>query len=100
MNDALLAQAQAFVDRKYVVMADERQKAMGLGYVTAERTDLAREIVRFVESVGDPEWVMRDAQKKLEEAQARIATLETKLEDTQRRLRVMRNAHNNREHGW
>jgi len=47
MNPALLAQAQAFVDRKYVARADERQKSMGLAYVEVERQDLAREIVRF-----------------------------------------------------
>lgn len=48
-TEALIAKAQAFVDRKYVARADARQKEMGLAYVEAERQDLAREIVRFVE---------------------------------------------------
>jgi hypothetical protein len=45
----LLRRAQEMVDRKYAARADERQKSMGLAYVEAERQDLAREIVRFVE---------------------------------------------------
>lgn len=45
----LLIRAQEMIDRKYVARADERQKSMGLAYVEAERQDLAREIVRFVE---------------------------------------------------
>jgi len=52
-ND-LLTKAQAFVDRKYVARADERQKSMGLAYVEPERQDLAREIVRFVQSLPAP----------------------------------------------
>lgn len=48
-SEELLAKAQAFVDRKYVARADERQKSMGLAYVEAERRDLAREIARFAE---------------------------------------------------
>jgi hypothetical protein len=55
-NTRLLERAQAFVDRKYVVTSDERQKAMGLGYVTAERRDLAREIARFAAEI---EWESR-----------------------------------------
>lgn len=43
----LLERAQALVDRKYVARSDDRQKAMGLAYVEAERVDLAREIARF-----------------------------------------------------
>lgn len=46
----MLQRAQQFVDRKYVARADSRQQAMGLSYVTAERQDLAREIVRFTTS--------------------------------------------------
>ena len=49
-SNVLLAKAQAFVDRKYVARADERQKSMGLAYVEAERQDLAREIARFAVS--------------------------------------------------
>lgn len=43
----ILARAQAYVDRKYVMRADKRQKEMGLAYIEAERQDLAREIARF-----------------------------------------------------
>jgi hypothetical protein len=50
-EDELLVKAQAFIDRKYVARADDRQKSMGLAYVEAERQDLAREIVRFVRSI-------------------------------------------------
>lgn len=46
-RDAILIRAQAFVDRKYTTRADAHQKAMGLAYVEAERTDLARELTRF-----------------------------------------------------
>lgn len=46
-REGLLAQAQAFVDRKYVARSDARQKSMGLAYVEAERQDLAREIANF-----------------------------------------------------
>ncbi len=45
--DKILTRAQAFVDQKYVARADDRQRAMGLAYVEAERCDLAREIARF-----------------------------------------------------
>ncbi|MEY9128313.1 MULTISPECIES: hypothetical protein [Bradyrhizobium] len=71
--DALIAQAQAFVDRKYVVRADERQKSMGLGYVTAERTDLAREIASFTAN--------------------RVAELEAALAASERRLTALRAAY-------
>ncbi|MEY9885857.1 hypothetical protein [Bradyrhizobium barranii] len=70
--ESLLAQAQACVDRKYVVRADERQKAMGLGYVTAERTDLAREIASFT------------AQQ--------TAALEAKLAESEKRINALRSA--------
>jgi hypothetical protein len=46
-REDMVARAQAFVDRKYVTRADERQKAMGLAYIEAERQDLAREMTRF-----------------------------------------------------
>jgi hypothetical protein len=51
-TETLVAMAQAFVDRKYVSRADARQKEMGLAYVEAERKDLAREIVRFIQGLG------------------------------------------------
>lgn len=129
MNTNILAQAQAFIDRKYVVTADARQTAMGLGYITAERTDLAREITRFTASVessvverienasqaaaetqpswkhrcyaimsalgfdyGDPDWVMPDEQKKLEVAEVRVAYLEEKLADAEKRINALRSA--------
>jgi ribosome assembly protein YihI (activator of Der GTPase) len=43
----ILGRAQAYVDRKYVARSDERQRAMGLAYVEAEKDDLAREFARF-----------------------------------------------------
>ena len=44
MSTARIALIQAFLDRKYVARADDRQRSMGLAYIEAERTDLAREI--------------------------------------------------------
>jgi len=41
-------QIKQFLRRKYVVRASERQKAMGLAYVEAEISDLAKEIARFI----------------------------------------------------
>lgn len=38
-----------FLSRKYVVSSDDRQQQMGLGYITAERQDLARSIVHFLQ---------------------------------------------------
>lgn len=49
--DDILKKAQAFVDRKYVARADERQKSMGLAYIEAERQDLAREIAGFADGL-------------------------------------------------
>ena len=40
--------------RSYVSHADERQKAMGLSYTTAETEDLARGIARFVATWAPP----------------------------------------------
>lgn len=40
---------RAFLIRKYATHADERQKAMGLSYVTAEVHDLSRQIARLFE---------------------------------------------------
>jgi hypothetical protein len=45
----LLAKAQDFIDCRYAARSDERQKAMGLAYIEAERQDLAREIVSFTQ---------------------------------------------------
>lgn len=72
----LLALAQAFVDRTYVQQADARQKCMGLAYVTAERTDLAREIAAFTERAQN----------------ARIAELEAKLAESDKRINALRSA--------
>jgi hypothetical protein len=47
----LLALAQEFIDRKYVAKASAREKMDGLAYITAERQDLAREIVNFIISL-------------------------------------------------
>lgn len=40
--------AERWLRRVYVARADDRQKRMGLSYVTAETDDLAREIVKFI----------------------------------------------------
>jgi hypothetical protein len=47
IDDLILIRAQAYVDRKYVMRSDRRQKEMRLAYVDAERQDLAREMTRF-----------------------------------------------------
>lgn len=72
IQPGLLALAQAFVDCTYVQQADARQKSMGLAYVTAERTDLAREIARFT------------AQQ--------TAALEAKLAESEKRINALRSA--------
>ncbi len=40
-----------FLNRKYVQRSDERQKAMGLQYTTAETHDLAREINSYIRAM-------------------------------------------------
>lgn len=42
------AEILALLDRKYVARSDDRQKAMGLAYITAERRDLAKEIAQYL----------------------------------------------------
>jgi hypothetical protein len=74
MDDLLLMQAQVFVDRKYVARADERQKAMGLAYVEAERQDLAKEIASFTDAavhahVGGLQTMIDNAQQAASETQ-------------------------------
>ena len=39
------------IRRKYVARADDRQKAMGLSYIEAEREDLIKTIIGIVNSV-------------------------------------------------
>jgi hypothetical protein len=63
-TETLVAMAQAFVDRKYVSRADARQKEMGLAYVEAERKDLAREIVRFIQGLGFAQQAKEPIDKK------------------------------------
>lgn len=46
-RNALLSMMQVFIDLKYVARADDRQKAMGLAYIEAEREDLVKEITDF-----------------------------------------------------
>lgn len=48
------AELLVFLNRKYVQHAGERQRAMGLKYMTAETHDLARELARFIESLSAP----------------------------------------------
>ncbi|MDX3966135.1 MAG: hypothetical protein QHD01_05985 [Bradyrhizobium sp.] len=75
-DPGLLMIAQAFVDRKYTMEADARQKSMGLAYVTAERTDLAREIAAFTEA----------------QQNKRIAELEAALVERDKRINALRSA--------
>ena len=76
IQPGLLALTQAFVDCIYVQQADARQKSMGLAYVSAERTDLAREIAAFTERAQN----------------ARIAELEAKLAESEKRINALRSA--------
>jgi hypothetical protein len=46
--DELEAKLFEFLCRTYVQHSDNRQRALGLQYTTAETRDLAREIARFV----------------------------------------------------
>lgn len=39
-----------FLSHKYVARSDERQRQMGLGYITAEVHDLAKEVTNFLGS--------------------------------------------------
>lgn len=47
MLKQLREDAEELLRRKYVARADERQKAMGLSYVTVETTDLADFVAAF-----------------------------------------------------
>jgi hypothetical protein len=47
MLKQLREDAEAMLRRKYVARADERQKAIGLSYVTVETNDLAHFIAAF-----------------------------------------------------
>lgn len=42
--------ATRFINRKYTTHADERQRAMGLSYVTAGKEDLICEVAAFARS--------------------------------------------------
>ncbi len=56
LDHAALAYAiEAFIRRKYVVRADERQSTLGLSYVTAEVKDLAEELANLVPALVDLE---------------------------------------------
>ena len=44
-----------FLNRKYTQSSDDRQKEMGLQYMTAETHDLATEIAQFIRSLTEVE---------------------------------------------
>lgn len=45
---AIMDSAEELLRQKYVVRADDRQKAMGLSYLEAETKDLAKTVADFV----------------------------------------------------
>jgi hypothetical protein len=47
--DELAQKAKDYLAARYVERADDRQKAMGLSYITAETTDLAQFVADFAE---------------------------------------------------
>lgn len=51
INDAMHALAGSFISRKYTAHSDDRQKSMGLAYVTAEKEDLISEVANFARSM-------------------------------------------------
>lgn len=59
MNDRESCPATSVIEcwlrRKYTVHADERQRAMGLEYITAGVDDLAKEIARYIAAQPAPE---------------------------------------------
>lgn len=46
IDDEFHHMASSFVSTKYTTHADERQKSMGLSYVTAEKQDLISQVAR------------------------------------------------------
>lgn len=59
-TDQMFDRALAYLDRKYVARADQRQQAMGLAYITAERRDFANEMVKFTLSEQGRALIKRD----------------------------------------
>lgn len=47
INDDIHQFAQSFIARKYVSRADDRQRSIGVSYVTAETNDLVSEVAAF-----------------------------------------------------
>ena len=44
----LVEHAQREIDKSYAHHADERQRGMGISYITAERKELARFVARLI----------------------------------------------------
>ncbi|THK38132.1 hypothetical protein EHS39_11655 [Ensifer sp. MPMI2T] len=53
IDDDIHHMAASFIATKYTTHADERQRAMGLAYVTAEKDDLIREVAAFARRMVD-----------------------------------------------
>lgn len=53
IDDDIHHMAAAFISTKYTAHADERQRAMGLSYVTAGKDDLISEVAAFARRVVD-----------------------------------------------
>jgi len=51
IDDDIHRLAAAFISSKYTAHADDRQRAMGLSYVTAEKQDLISEVAAFARRV-------------------------------------------------
>lgn len=56
IDDDIHLLAAAFVATKYTSHADARQRAMGLTYVTAEKTDLISEVAAFARRAVELSW--------------------------------------------
>lgn len=46
----IVERALAYLGHVYTARADTRQKELGVSYITAERTDLARQMAKFAEA--------------------------------------------------
>lgn len=76
--DADFERAKRMLRTSYVIRADSRQKKMGLSYVEAELSDLAKMIARFAKLVRDEE---REVETQI------VALLEKVAHDRERNLK-------------
>ena len=71
--EEIVERADAMLRQKYVVRADARQAEIGLSYIEAETSEMARTIARFAADLITAHKAEEDA---LREATSRIAELE------------------------